>query len=78
MTSVYDQTFIPTRLKIEVNYDQTFESEFGDDAYNVIRRVVAHANTMYSWSSLDTKLTLSVSDYYVVPHDHIQADGGWL
>lgn len=68
----------PSRLNVEVKYDLTFESHFGDDAPNVVRRVVAHATNMYTWPTLDIPLTWSVSNYNVIPESGVYAIGGWL
>jgi hypothetical protein len=47
-------------MAVELNYDMTFEAQFGDDAANTIRRIATHASNMYTWSSLDTQLNWQV------------------
>ena len=36
-------------MKLELNFDQTFEAKFGDNSVNTIRRVATHAANMFTW-----------------------------
>ena len=64
-------------LKVELNFDSAFKTKFGDDAYNAARRVATHAENMFQWSSLTTKLTWSISQVWSIK-EHFEASSAWL
>ena len=47
-------------LNVTIRYDDNFKGKFGADAENVIRRVMAHAQNIYQWPSLTTKIIFNV------------------
>ena len=48
-------------------YDQLFKGKHGADSVNVMRRVIAQAQTMFYWSSLTIGITLTVKAEEEVP-----------
>jgi len=48
-------------LNVRAIYDDNFLDMFGADTNNTIRRVVAHAQHVFKWQSLKTKIYLNVS-----------------
>jgi hypothetical protein len=46
------------RLKLDIKVDKTFLEDFGLEATNVIRRVIAHTTNMFTWPSLIIPLHL--------------------
>ena len=55
-------------------YDDNFRDKFGDDIKNAIRRVVAHAQHMFKWPSLTTKIFLNVSSDFQYIKERLSAD----
>jgi hypothetical protein len=46
---------------LKVFYDDKFFEKFGADTNNSIRRVVAHAQHVFKWPSLTTKIYFNIS-----------------
>jgi hypothetical protein len=40
-------------MSVALNIDQSFSDEFGDEAFNVLRRVAVHAEAWYTHSRLN-------------------------
>ena len=65
-------------LAVEMNFDGRFKEKFGEDSWNAVRRIAAHATNMYTWSSLATTLNWQISNVYEVPESGITASSDWL
>ena len=48
-------------MKVKAICDANFVAKFGSDTNNAVRRVVAHAQHVYKWPSLKTKIIFDVS-----------------
>ena len=46
--------------KIKLHYDEGWAERFGSESINVARRVTAHAQNVWMWSSLTTKVIFDV------------------
>ena len=49
-----------TSIKLKLNYDDNWKDKFGADSINAIRRVVAHAQAIWKWSSAPSKLLFDI------------------
>jgi len=49
-----------TRAKIKLHFDEGWAERFGSDAINVARRVTAHAQNVWMWPSLTTKVIFDI------------------
>ena len=52
------------RLNINFFTDEAFESQFGDSASGVIKKVVSYAQNILQWPSLTTKVAISIEAIY--------------
>ena len=49
------------RSKIKLNYDDAWAEKFEGESVNVARRILAHAQNVWMWPSLSTKVIFDVS-----------------
>ena len=64
-------------MTVALNYDVTFGAQFGDDGYNVMRRVAAHAENLYQHPTLINPITWAITGNVMIP-DAIEADENYL
>jgi len=60
-------------MTVAMNYDPSFDAQFGDDGYNVMRRVAAHAENLYQHPTLINPIAWVVTGNLLIP-DTIEAD----
>ena len=48
------------RIKLKINYDDNWSAKWGANAINAIRRLLAHAQNVWQWSSAPSKMVFSV------------------
>ena len=56
-----DSLLYPNRMNVAMNYDASFNAQFGDDGYNVMRRVAAHAENLYQHPTLINPISWVIS-----------------
>ncbi len=45
---------------IKLHYDESWAERFGNDSVNAARRVMAHAQNIWMWPSLTTKVIFDI------------------
>ncbi len=48
------------RATVKLHYDPAIYKQFGDDSANMARRVMAHAQNVWLWPSLKTKVIFKI------------------
>ena len=48
-------------MNVALNYDASFDAKFGDDGFNVMRRVAAHAENLYKHPTLVNPISWVIS-----------------
>ena len=56
-----DLLFYPNRMNVAMNYDASFNAQFGGDGFNVMRRVAAHAENLYQHPTLINHISWVIS-----------------
>ena len=64
------------RLKVKINYDERFFLKFGQESVNVIRRVAAHASSMFLLPSLVQPIVWDITLGIKIPASIIVGDTG--
>jgi hypothetical protein len=59
---------------VKAIYDNNFLDKFGEDTRNAIRRIVAHAQHVFKWPSLTTKIFLNVSSDFQHINERLSAN----
>ena len=58
-------------MKLKLSYDDAWREKFGADSVNAIRRVLAHAQTMWKYPTAPAKL------YFDIDPEVRQLPGRW-
>ena len=64
-------------MTVAMNFDSCFNWHFGEDGYNVMRRVAAHAENLYQHPTLINPITWSLTGNLQIP-ETIEADAAIL
>jgi hypothetical protein len=54
-------------MNVTMNYDYSFNDQFGADVNNVIRRVAAHAENLYQHPTLINPISWVISGIWSIP-----------
>ena len=61
-------------MAVALNIDATFSDEFGDEAFNVLRRVAVHAEAWYKHSTLNYHISWVITEDAGTIPDKIEAN----
>lgn len=64
-------------MTVALNFDVNFKAQFGDDDFNVMRRVAAHAENLYQHPTLVNPILWAITGNVMIP-DAIEADENYL
>jgi hypothetical protein len=56
-------------MDMKVHYDASFKEHFGEDSVNEVRAILAHAQEIFYWDSLITRIRINVVDIQPIEED---------